>query len=1386
MIKHIITIFTLFSFSIYAAIVGENITNKAYISYTISGVEKNITTNEVNTTIAKTTAKINFFTYTQDGVSQTIEPNYYLNSNGEMVQLQYATLSDGSTIIVPNNLFLQPTTNYLPNDLIIVKVTDLDQNINKDKRDTITIELTNPSTNDKETLLIKESTPNSGEFIGFIQGKSIPAKSGDGILSLGVNDNIYAIYNDDQNMTKVRAYAKIINQNSTIFVQKSSLKKSASIGEFVPYTITIENKSQNSYSNLTLYDLLPPGLKYIQNSLTINGKKAAVTLSKNGKLIQSTITKLPPKTTLTVSLIAIVTPLAKKKVTNKAWIQSLSGRSNIAKATIKIKKELFQERGYIVGKVIDNEKKGVEGIRIYLEDGRYTITDKKGRYHFIDIANGTHVVQIDTDSLPKYYKAKSCEENTRFAGSNISQFVTIYHGEIARANFCLQKKVHQSKEKFNIQLYLTKIASTIVQVTLQLNNANKLENKVAIFELSKGLEVVKNSLAKNITMQKDENLLAFDLNNSNKLSFQLRLTPSKKAQKVISVTLFYTQNGKKEKSQMLAVSFQAKGEQNQEIASFIAAKDSLILKNDFIKENKVAKSNMLEDMPKYSAQDIDQMGSKAKFIWPPKNWVPHIPSTKVAILLPKDCFVQLKLNGKKVDMVHYEGIIRSKNKKMRIIHFKGIDLYNGKNEFEAIIKKGKKVVATLHRRVYVENGAPAFIEFLPQYSYLQADGKHNLIVAVRFRGKSGHPLRGGMVGSFSVKGGYEALIKSNNKGKYTIASNGIAYIQLKPTLKVGTLTLDFGNNLTLTTDVKPYLRDWIVVGFAKGTLEYSSTQKDKKLYHNGQIAFFAKGKVFNKWLLTLAYNNKKSKRALFDTVDPKEFYTLFNDASIQKNEAPSQKKLYCKLERENFYALFGDFYTNITGTKFLNYQRSFTGFKSRYKKGAFRSKIFITKSSKEFVRDDIKADGSNGYYYLSKSNILEGSERVTLEIHDRKHLDKVLQKISLTRYKDYDIDYEDGKIYFKNPIFSVDKNFNPVYIVAKYEIEKDSQSHFTYGSELSYKKKNFSSKAVFIHEDNGLKKGSLYGINIKAKISKKIETTLEFAHSKNKIEKEQFTSNAFYSDFSYHDKNISATFYYQKVGKGFGLGQENPFEKALLQYGFRFEKKANKFYYSLQAYQEKRFENNQTNTIKVAEFQSRYDLNNSSINLGIRSLKEDKKKWQSQLIFSVKKSYFDGNLTLLLSHEQTLFGSSNAYPTRTTLKSQLQYDKKTKLFFQLERSKINNKSSYLFLSGLNYKPSPNTLFKYSTQYEANNDQETLFQVYSIERIFTLNKFTKVKLSYQREDSLEEKKKNSNTFTAQLDYSKKKLSLNLQAQYQNGSEKRTNLNIAAYYKKSYST
>ena len=65
------------------------------------------------------------------------------------------------------------------------------------------------------------------------------------------------------------------------------------------------------------------------------------------------------------------------------------------------------------------------------------VSDKNGMFHFAAVQPGSHVVQLDTATVPSRYEVLACEENTRFAGRAFSQFVDLQGGALWRADFHL-------------------------------------------------------------------------------------------------------------------------------------------------------------------------------------------------------------------------------------------------------------------------------------------------------------------------------------------------------------------------------------------------------------------------------------------------------------------------------------------------------------------------------------------------------------------------------------------------------------------------------------------------------------------------------------------------------------------------------------------------------------------------------------------------------------------------------------------------------------------------------------------------------------------------------------------------------------------------------------
>ncbi len=241
-------------------------------------------------------------------------------------------------------------------------------------------------------------------------------------------------------------------QSSTLFLQKRTLTTTAAPGDFVRYEITLENTAASTLAtNVVIQDHLPFGVRFVAGSVMIDGVAASDPfVSENLNELRFDVPILGVgSSTRIFYVVEIVAGKRDDKLINSATAFAAGGLiSNQASAEIRLTEDLFRSNGTIIGRVLDAdcdqdtfaEDQGVENIRIYLEDGRYAVTDAGGRFHFEGVETGTHVAQLDTFTVPPYFDIIGCPEAPEFSAQNDSQFVRMSRGSLKRADFYLRRK----------------------------------------------------------------------------------------------------------------------------------------------------------------------------------------------------------------------------------------------------------------------------------------------------------------------------------------------------------------------------------------------------------------------------------------------------------------------------------------------------------------------------------------------------------------------------------------------------------------------------------------------------------------------------------------------------------------------------------------------------------------------------------------------------------------------------------------------------------------------------------------------------------------------------------------------------------------------------------
>lgn len=240
---------------------------------------------------------------------------------------------------------------------------------------------------------------------------------------------------------------------SQLYLVKTAGKQNAAAGDFVPYALSVENTDTTApATGVTILDRLPHGFRYQKGSARMNASVLAdPTIAEDGRNLSFVVGDLAAGGKAEVRYVAAIGAGARPgKAVNSAVARGSGGIvSNSATATVLVTEDLLRSKAYIVGRVFEGcgeAEGGVAGVRIYLEDGTYTVTDKNGMFHFEAVKPGTHVVQLDTYTVPETHEILSCEENTRFAGTPFSQFVDLQGGALWRADFHLGLKPRASGE----------------------------------------------------------------------------------------------------------------------------------------------------------------------------------------------------------------------------------------------------------------------------------------------------------------------------------------------------------------------------------------------------------------------------------------------------------------------------------------------------------------------------------------------------------------------------------------------------------------------------------------------------------------------------------------------------------------------------------------------------------------------------------------------------------------------------------------------------------------------------------------------------------------------------------------------------------------------------
>jgi hypothetical protein len=147
-------------------------------------------------------------------------------------------------------------------------------------------------------------------------------------------------------------------------------------------------------------------------------------------------------------------------------------------------------------------------------------------------------------------------------------------------------------------------------------------------------------------------------------------------------------------------------------------------------------------------------------------------------------------------------------------------------------------------------------------------------------------------------------------------------------------------------------------------------------------------------------------------------------------------------------------------------------------------------------QEEIRAEGTSGFYFVSHYPLVENSEKISIEVRDRYRHERIVRVDYEQVGRDYDINYMDGSILFKQNVPVFDENLNPVTIVVSYECSGSGGQNYIYGARSAMAVADslvFGTTAVLAQE--GVEDYSLFGLDLTGRVRAGLRVEGEFAHS---------------------------------------------------------------------------------------------------------------------------------------------------------------------------------------------------------------------------------------------------------------------------------------------------
>ena len=272
-------------------------------------------------------------------------------------------------------------------------------------------------------------------------------------------------------------------ESATLSIEKTGSLRQAEIGDQISYRLRIRNHGNGPARNPVVLDRLPAGFRLVPGSVRVQGARQTA-FSQQGQVLQLTLDQVPAQGTagagqstvqaqgsastgeVVVSYrLRIGVGSLEGDGINRAHIECRPAGSrqparcsNESRWKVEVRAGIFSEHACLTGQIFvdcngnsvkDGEELGIPGVRLYLENGTWLVSDEHGKYSHCGLRPRTHVLKVDGRTLPR--RSRLVTSSAQNSGDAHSLFIDARKGMLHRADFiegsCSATVVEQVKAR---------------------------------------------------------------------------------------------------------------------------------------------------------------------------------------------------------------------------------------------------------------------------------------------------------------------------------------------------------------------------------------------------------------------------------------------------------------------------------------------------------------------------------------------------------------------------------------------------------------------------------------------------------------------------------------------------------------------------------------------------------------------------------------------------------------------------------------------------------------------------------------------------------------------------------------------------------------------------